>query len=102
MASFEAIYGKDINAVVHLNYNMLPPSQHLSGADDRAIFIPFISADKPYSEEINIYTTSGTGIGYLEAGYIVLDNVKEGHQLSLTGKLAKDWTTGMHIDVAYT
>jgi hypothetical protein len=100
MASFEAIYGKDINAVVHRNYNMLPPSQQLSGADTRPIFKPFI-ADKLYSEETNIYTSTYPNTT-LDAGYIVLDNVKEGHQLSLTGKLAKDWTTGMHIDVAYT
>ncbi|MFZ4547744.1 MAG: TonB-dependent receptor [Bacteroidales bacterium] len=94
MGSFEAIYGKDINAVVHRNYDMLPPSAKLSGADNRAIFGGF--------NETHIYASSANQIGFLDAGYIVLDNVKEGHQLSLTGKLAKDWKFGLRGDFAYT
>ena len=95
MGSFEAIYGKDINAVVHRNYDMLPPSGKLNGGpDNRAIFGGF--------NETHIYASSAGSIGFLDAGYIVLDNVKEGHQLSLTGKVAKDWTGGLHIDLAYT
>jgi len=94
LASFEAIYGKDINAVVHRNYNMLAPSQTLSGADNREIFGGF--------NETNIYSASEGSIGFLEAGYIVLDNVKEGHQMSLTGKVSKDWTFGLKGDIAYT
>jgi hypothetical protein len=94
IGSFEAIYGKDINAVVHRNYDMLPPSEKLSGADNRAIFAGF--------NETHIYASSANQVGFLDAGYIVLDNVKEGHQLSLTGKLAKDWNFGLHGDIAYT
>ena len=94
LASFEAIFGKDINAVVHRNYNMKAPSQKLSGADDRAIFGGF--------NEVNIYSASEGSIGFLDAGYIVLDNVKEGYQTSLTGKLSKDWIFGLRGDLAYT
>lgn len=94
LASFEAIYGKDINAVVHRNYNMLAPSQTLGGADNRAIFGGF--------NETNIYSSSEGSIGFLDAGYIVLDNVKEGHQMSLTGKVSKDWNFGLKGDIAYT
>jgi hypothetical protein len=94
MGSFEAIYGKDINAVVHRNYDMLAPSQNLTGADNRAIFGGF--------NETHIYASSANPVGFLDAGYIVLDNVKEGHQLSLTGKVAKDWKFGLHGDIAYT
>jgi hypothetical protein len=94
MGSVEAIYGKDINAVVHRNYDMLPPSAKLSGGpDNRAIFAGF--------NETHIYAASHPST-FLDAGYIVLDNVKEGHQLSLTGKVSKDWTSGLHIDLAYT
>jgi hypothetical protein len=94
LGSFEAIYGKDINAVVHRNYDMLPPSKKLSGADNRAIFGGF--------NETHIYASSPNSIGFLDAGYIVLDNVKEGHQLSLTGKLTKNWNFGLRGDLAYT
>ena len=93
LGSFEAIYGKDINAVVHRNYNMLPPSAKLSGVDNRAIFAGF--------NETNIYSAANPQT-FLEAGYIVLDNVKEGYQMSLTGKLARDWKFGLHGDIAYT
>ncbi len=94
MGSVEAIYGKDINAVVHRNYDMLPPSAKLTGGPDtRAIFAGF--------NETHIYAASHPST-FLDAGYIVLDNVKEGHQLSLTGKVSKDWTSGLHIDLAYT
>ncbi|MEI6061149.1 MAG: TonB-dependent receptor [Bacteroidota bacterium] len=92
--SVEAIYGKDINAVVHRNYDMLPPSAKLTGGPDtRAIFAGF--------NETHIYAASHPST-FLDAGYIVLDNVKEGHQLSMTGKVSKDWTSGLHIDLAYT
>jgi len=94
LATFEAIYGKDVNAIVHRNYNMKAPSQKLSGADNRAIFGGF--------NETNIYSSSDGSIGFLEAGYIVLDNVKEGHQLSLTGKVSKAWGSGLRGDLAYT
>jgi hypothetical protein len=94
VSTFEAIYGKDINAIVHRNYNMKAPSQKLNGADNREIFAGF--------DETNIYSASEGSVGFLEAGYIVMDNVKEGHQLSLTGKVAKEWGFGLKGDLAYT
>ena len=95
LASFEGIYGKDINAVVHRNYNMAPPSQQLSGSgDDRPIFGGF--------NESNIYSADPDAIGFLDAGTIVMDNVKEGHQFSLTAKLAKSFDSGLKADIAYT
>ena len=94
LGTFEAIYGKDINAIVHRNYNMKAPSQNLSGADDRPIFGGF--------DETNIYSSSPNSIAFLDAGYIVMDNVKEGHQLSLTGKVVKTWGFGLRGDLAYT
>jgi len=95
MASFEGIYGKDINAVVHRNYNMAPPSQQLSGSGDtRPIFGGF--------NESNIYSADPDAIGFLDAGTIVMDNVAEGHQFSLTGKLAKIFAMGLTADVSYT
>lgn len=95
IVSFEGIYGKDINAVVHRNYNMLAPSQNLSGTGDtRAIFGGF--------NEVNIYSADADAIGFLDAGAIVMDNVSEGYQYSLTGKLQKIFAFGLRADVAYT
>jgi len=94
LAIIEGIYGKDINAVVHRDYDMKAPSQTLAGADNRAIFGGF--------NETHIYASTEGSIGFLDAGYIVLDNVKEGHQLSLTGKISKRWKGGFRGDLAYT
>jgi len=95
IASFEGIYGKDINAVVHRNYNMLAPSKNLTGTGDtRAMFGGF--------NEVNIYSANADAIGFLDAGTIVMDNVAEGYQYSLTGKLQKSFAFGLRADVAYT
>lgn len=95
MGTIEGIYGKDINAVVHRNYNMLPPTDQLTGTGDtRAIFGGF--------NETNIYSSDPDNIGFLEAGTIVMDNTPEGHQYSITGKLDKKWDVGLSIGAAYT
>ncbi|MEA2043669.1 MAG: TonB-dependent receptor [Bacteroidota bacterium] len=90
----EGIYGKDINAVVHRNYNMLAPSGNLSGADERAIFAGF--------NEVNIYSADATTETFLEAGAIVMENVDEGYQSSLTAQLKKDFNFGLSLFTAYT
>ncbi len=93
--SFEGIYSKDINAVVHRNYDMMKPSQQLSGTGDtRAVFGGF--------NETHIYASSADAIGFLDAGVIVMDNVKEGAQYSLTGQLKKAFDFGLFANIAYT
>ncbi|MBU8892292.1 MAG: carboxypeptidase regulatory-like domain-containing protein [Bacteroidales bacterium] len=93
-ATVEGIYGKDINAVVHRNYNMAPPTGELTGTGDtREIF--------QYPEN-NIYSDAVGFATFLEAGTIVLDNTDEGYQYSLTGKLGKKFDFGVNVDAAYT
>ncbi len=94
IASVEGIYGKDINAVVHRNYNMLAPSETLSGADNRAIFAGF--------NEVNIYSSDPSAIAFLDAGVIVMENVKDGYQANLTGQLKKRFDFGFDFSAAYT
>jgi len=95
LATVEGIYSKDVNAVVHRNYNMLPPSGNLSGTGDtRAQFAGF--------NEVNIYSASAGSEAFLEAGAIVLDNTKKGYQFTTTAKLSKRWDSGLSADVAYT
>ncbi len=95
LATVEGIYSKDVNAVVHRNYNMLPPSGNLSGTGDtRAQFAGF--------NEVNIYSASAGSESFLEAGAIVLDNTKKGYQFTTTAKLSKRWDSGLTADIAYT
>ncbi len=94
-ASLEGIFGKDLNAIVHRNYNMAPPSGQLTGTgDNRAIFANF--------GEQNIYSADADAIGFLDAGTIVLDNTDEGYQFSITPKLGKKFDFGLNLDAAYT
>ncbi len=94
LASFEAIYSKDLNAVVHRNYNMRKPTGSLSGTGDtRPVF---------QGDEANIYSPAVGYATFLEAGAIVLENTEEGFQQSFTGKLAKKFDFGMTANVSYT
>jgi hypothetical protein len=93
--TLETMYGKDLNAVVHRNYNMAAPGGQLSGTGDtRPVFTEF--------SDVNIYSSSEGSIGFLDAGTIVLDNTNEGHQYSLTAKLGKKWPFGLNANAAYT
>jgi len=92
---FEGIFSKDLNAVVHRNYNMAAPSSALTGTGDtRAIFAGF--------NEVNIYSSDASAIGFLDAGAIVLENTKEGYQYTLTGKVSKSFDFGIDAIIAYT
>jgi hypothetical protein len=95
VATFEGIYGKDINAVIHRNYDMLAPSANLTGTGDtRAMFAGF--------NETHIYAASAGNIGFLDAGAIVMENDKQGYQMSLTGGLSKTWENGFFVSAFYT
>ncbi|MEH0156155.1 TonB-dependent receptor [Limibacter armeniacum] len=93
-ASVEGIYSKDLNAVVHRNYNMTAPSQNATGTDNRPIYGGF--------NETNIYSSSADAVGFLEAGAIVLENVDKGYQYSLTGTVKKAFLSGLNVMAAYT
>lgn len=93
--SFEGIFSKDISAVVHRNYDMLKPSANLTGTGDtREIFAGF--------NETHIYSADAGAVTFLDAGTIVMDNVKEGNQYSLTGQLKKTFAFGLSGNIAYT
>ncbi len=96
LATFEGIYSKDLNAVVHRNYNMALPTGKLGGTtgDNRAIFNGF--------NEVNIYSSSAGSAGFLDAGAIILDNTDKGYQYSVTGQLRKQFQFGLSLNAAYT
>ena len=95
MVTLETIYSKNIYAIIHHNYNMKPPTGHLSGTGDtRAIFTGF--------SEKNIYSSSPGHIGFLDAGTIVMGNSRQGGQFNFTAKVTKTWDFGLSIMAAYT
>ncbi|MCF6269586.1 MAG: TonB-dependent receptor [Melioribacteraceae bacterium] len=92
VGTIEGIYNKDINAVIHKNYNMDLPTGTLKGADNRAVY-------QGSENKINDFTDEGS---WLDAGAIVLDNTDEGYQYSLTAKLRKNFSPFAFASVAYT
>ena len=92
IGTLEGIYNKDINAVVHKNYNMDVPTGTLKGADNRAVY-------QGSESKINDFTDVGS---WMDAGAIVLDNTDEGYQYSMTAKLRKNFSPFAFAMVAYT
>jgi hypothetical protein len=98
VATLEAIYTKDINAVVHRNYNFVTPTQTLAGTnggDNRQIY----PAEGP---RLNSFTGPNGQFTFLDAGVIGLENVSKGYQYSLTAQLRKEFVNGFYITAAYT
>ena len=100
VATVEALYTRDINAVVHRNYNFVTPTQHLAGSgngqgDQRAIY----PASGP---RLNSFTGPNGQFTFLDAGVIGLENTNQGYQYSLTGQLRKEFANGFYATAAYT
>jgi len=104
VATVEAIYSKDRNAVVHRNYNLPAPTQQLSGANggDTRVIFPAFGAAHPDGPRLNSFT-GPNGLGtFLDAGVIALENTNQGYQYSLTGQLRKEFANGFYATAAYT
>jgi len=85
LGTLELIYGKDINAVVMRNYDLIAPTRTLP--DGR----PFYgSAD---GNELN--PDGGAGI-------YVIDNTDEGHSLNVTAQVRKFFDFGLNANLAYS
>ena len=100
VATLEAIYSKDVNAVVHQNYNLVTPTQRLAGAaggDNRLIYP--ITGNGP---RVNSFNGPNGGFTFLDAGVIGLANTRKGYQYSLTAQLKKDFASGFYATAAYT
>ena len=95
VATVEAIFSKDRNAVVHRNYNFVTPTQRLAGADNRLVY----PAAGP---RLNSFTGPNGRFTFLDAGVIALENTNQGYQYSLTEQLRKEFANGFYATAAYT
>lgn len=99
------IFGKDLNAVVHQNYNMRRPTGTADGAgnggDTRAIF-------QGGETKINVLPattltpTSVADTSFLDAGLIVLNNTNKGYHYNITGQLTKRIGKNFFASVGYS
>ena len=98
VGTLEAIYTKDINAVIHRNYNFITPTQTLGGAnggDNRQIY-------PTTGPRLNSFTGPNGQFTFLDAGVIGLENTNQGYQYSFTGQLRKEFVNGFYLTAAYT
>lgn len=81
--TLEALFSKDINAVMQRNVNMLLPDSAIVGSDNR-----------PYWTKNKINSDISTAM--------VLSNSDKGYQTMLTAQLTKNFSNGLSGMVAYT
>ncbi|TAE45086.1 MAG: TonB-dependent receptor [Cytophagales bacterium] len=85
-ATFEAIYGKDLNAVYYQNANLPDATGNVTGADNRPRY--------------TINRINGA-IASANDGAIMLRNNQQGYQLNITAQLQKTFSNGFFGMIAY-
>ena len=95
VATFDAIYTKDINAVYIRDANLANPALTLGG-DGRPVFGGVANGsaadNPPFDRRLNDRIVQA----------LVLDNTNRGYALSLTGQIQKRFTRGFEGSLAYT
>lgn len=95
IGTIDLSYGQDINAVVHRNYNMLPPSQTLKpvgiNGDSRPLFTPA-------EQRVNVAPNGS----FLDAGLIVMENTNKGYQYTATVQVSKNIGNTLFLTTAYS
>ncbi|WP_077922059.1 TonB-dependent receptor [Spirosoma sp. 209] len=93
VATFDAIYTKDINAVYIRDANLAAPAGTLAG-DGRPVFggVAGTADNPPFDRRINDRVVQA----------LVLDNINRGYALSLTAQLQKRFSNGFEGSLAYT
>jgi hypothetical protein len=95
----EAMYSKDIQAVVQKNINEKAPSGNFSGSDNRSTWRTNINGDYvAFSNNANANTRINTGV----SNAMVLANEKDGYQYSIMTQLTKKFDHGLSGMIAYT
>lgn len=101
VATLEAIYNKDINAVVARNVNLVEPtSMNITGYTDHRFIFPD-AANERYINKIN---SAGLADPTANSGFNTtqMTNAKGGHYYSLTAQLQKNFDKGFSAMLAYT
>ncbi|HEX8504426.1 MAG TPA: TonB-dependent receptor, partial [Hymenobacter sp.] len=121
IATLEALYTQDLNAVYFQNVNLPQPVGRANGADTRPVFYTF-GALNTTGANAGLYTTANVnsqpsliannriynGVGGATAANpvitdaILMKNTNKGYSYSLTGQLQKSFSSGLYASVAYT
>ena len=114
IATLEALYTRDLNALAFENVNLPNPVRNAQGADTRPIFYTFngtpnangIVTSTPYNR---IYGLTGTAAAPTNTALtpnitdaILMKNTNKGYSYSLTAQLQKSFSNGLYGSLAYT
>ncbi|WP_077133750.1 TonB-dependent receptor [Spirosoma montaniterrae] len=93
VATFDAIYTKDLNAVYIRDANLANPAGTLAG-DGRPVFgaVAGTANNPPFDRRLNDRIVQA----------LVLDNINRGYALSLTAQIQKRFSRGFEGSLAYT
>ena len=105
IGTVELIYGKDINAVIARNANLVDPSPlNVSGYRDNRLIYPTISTSSlgaaRYINRLSSGQITSTGTGSLDVA--VMDNAKGGDYFSSSFQLNKPFANKWEFSAAYT
>ena len=112
IATLEALYTKDVNAVYHQNVNLPDAVGRANGADNRPIYYTLgaVGANGLANATANnrIYGPVGPG-GRLNSpaspnisDAILMTNTNKGYSYSVTAQLQKTFSNGLYLNAAYT
>ncbi len=97
----EAMYTKDIHAIMQKNVN-LPTldvySPHWDGPDNRAVWL----SNWGYNPATRRFTGNANKVQSNVGSFCVLDNTDKGHQMVLTAQLTKRFDNGLAGMIGYT
>ena len=113
VATLEALYSKDVNAVYFQNVNLPYSSQRAAGPDNRPIFYTANGTGGLNSSPYNrLYGQTPNGVATPAANLtaakpaitdaILLTNTKRGYSYSFTAQLQKTFSNGLYAMAAYT
>jgi len=112
IATLEAIYTKDVNAVYHQNVNLPAPTGRAAGPDNRPIYYTLgtVGATGLAATTANnrIYGAVGPNgslnspAGPNISDAILMTNTNKGYSYSITGQLQKTFSNGLYLNAAYT
>ncbi|MDF7810167.1 TonB-dependent receptor [Hymenobacter sp. YC55] len=119
IATLEAFYTKDLNAIYHQNVNLpgseSAPFARANGADNREIFYTLGAAQAAPNADLRVATRNYQIYGSVPAAQggntaarpnisdaILMTNTKKGYSYAVTGQLQKSFASGFYLSAAYT
>ncbi len=92
LGTLEFLYGKDINAVIVRNADLVAPVRNLPAPDGR----PFFGGHDPDGNSLHELNPDG------DAGVLVIDNTSDGFHFNATAQLRKNFDFGLNTMLSYT